>query len=71
MPGADYTIMMVEDELDYARTWIEKAFEEYDIDLVHYEDWETAFSKLKAEPDRFDALILDAKGKITRDDASE
>jgi hypothetical protein len=71
MTKADFKILFVDDDCGYAKTWIEKAFDEFNIELVHYEDWESAYTQLNAGFDRFHAIILDAKGKITPDDSSE
>jgi hypothetical protein len=59
MGKADYRILLVDDDRSYAQTWIERAFDDYSIDIVHY------------IPDKFQAIILDAKGKLTNDDSSE
>jgi len=67
----EFNIMLVDDEVSYAKTWTERAFEDYGIDLFHYEDWEKAYLQLKAEPARYQGIILDAKGKLTKDDTSE
>jgi hypothetical protein len=71
MTKADFKILLVDDDSAYAKTWIEKAYDEFFIELVHYEDWESAYTQLNADTERFHAIILDAKGKITPDDSSE
>ena len=70
MNKADYIIMLVDDDVSYARTWVERAFDDYRIELVHYEDWESAYTHLIADPERYNAIVLDAKGKLTQDDPS-
>lgn len=71
MPKADYTILLVDDDTIYAKSLIENAFEDFGIELKHKEDWESAYSELLTHPEKYQALILDAKGKLTKDDASE
>lgn len=71
MPKSEYRILIVDDDKSYAQIWIERAFDDHLIDLIHYIDWESAQTQLKANPDKFQAIILDAKGKLTTDDASE
>jgi hypothetical protein len=67
----DYTILLVDDDRIYSQSVVESAFDEYAICIVHYEDWESALTQLKGNPDKFHAIILDAKGKLTQDDSSE
>ena len=71
MSKPDYTILLVDDDRIYSQTLVESAFDDYTIGIVHYEDWESALTQLKGNPDKFQAIILDAKGKLTQDDSSE
>lgn len=71
MPKPDYTILLVDDDNIYSQTLVESAFDDFAIGIVHYEDWENAYTQLKGNPDKFQAIILDAKGKLTQDDSSE
>ena len=71
MSKPDYTILLVDDDRIYSQTLVEGAFDDFAIGIVHYEDWESAFTQLKGNPDKFQAIILDAKGKLTQDDSSE
>lgn len=71
MPKSDYKILLVDDDKSYSQTLVERAFDDHCIELIHYIDWESAFTQLKGNPDKFQAIILDAKGKLTQDDSSE
>jgi len=63
----DYTVLLSDDDLRYSNSLVETAAE-FGIDLVHFTDWESAYSSLVSDPDRFDAIILDGKGRLTDDD---
>lgn len=71
MPKPDYKILLVDDDRHYSQNLVERAFDDHCIELIHYADWESAFTQLKGNQDKFQAVILDAKGKLTQDDSSE
>jgi len=71
MSKADFKILFVDDDISYARVWIERAYDDYGIELDHYEDWESAVTHFKGNPEDYQAMIIDAKGKRTHDDSSE
>lgn len=64
-------ILFVDDDTQYSRSLQNRAYSEFDLELVHYENWEEAFTELKSNQNRYSALILDAKGKINNDDIAE
>lgn len=63
-----FTVMLVDDDEKYSRALEETAYDDHDIYIKSYEDWESAFTELEMHSETYDAVILDGKGKLTADD---
>lgn len=59
-------ILFVDDDSRYAEPVIDKAYNDYNYDLDHYEDWEEAKTKLVNNHSDYAAIIIDGKGKLTQ-----
>lgn len=60
-------ILFVDDDPRYAESLIDRAFNEFRLELEHYDNWEEAFSKLKENFETYHGVIIDGKGKLRKD----
>jgi CheY-like chemotaxis protein len=61
-----YKVLFVDDDRRYAETLIDRASGK-GIELVHFDNWEEAKSELDEHFDAYEAVIVDGKGKLTKD----
>jgi len=61
-----YKILFVDDNHSYSKTLIDRASGK-GIELAHFDNWEEAKSELDESFDDYEAVIVDGKGKLTKD----
>ncbi|MBE0637036.1 MAG: hypothetical protein IH598_00780 [Bacteroidales bacterium] len=61
-----YKVLFVDDDRRYADSLIDRAAGN-NFQLDYYDNWEDAKSKLDEDFDSYDAVIIDGKGKLTKD----
>lgn len=61
-----YKVLFVDDDHRYSKTLIDRASGK-GIELVHFDNWEEAKSELDESFDDYEAVIVDGKGKLTKD----
>lgn len=66
-----HKVLIVDDDKNYAQSLIDPAYKNYDIELHHCEDWETAESRIIKNPDEFRVIIIDGKGKLKQEEKEE
>jgi hypothetical protein len=59
-------VLFVDDDPRYAKGLQDLAYSKYNIELIHYEDWEEAKTELSENPNRYFAIVLDALGKTRK-----
>lgn len=64
-------VLFIDDNPRYANPLIDIAFNHHHIELIYYEDWEQGKSALISQPDNFQAIILDGRGKVNQDDKGD
>lgn len=62
-----YNILFVDDDKRYAEPLLDRAFTDFGINLRHFENWEEALSELDDHFENYHAVIIDGKGKRTRE----
>lgn len=60
-------VIVVDDDPRYYEPLIDRALNEYDIELVVKDNWEEAQNHLDDHFEEYDAIILDGKGKVDSD----
>lgn len=65
-----YKVLFVDDDRRYADPLIDRATGK-NFQLEHYDNWEDAKSKLDEDFDSYDAVIIDGKGKLTKDSGGD
>jgi CheY-like chemotaxis protein len=61
-----FKVLFVDDDKRYAQSLVDRAFSEAKLDLEHVDNWEEAISRI-TENEEFQAIIIDGKGKKTKD----
>jgi hypothetical protein len=64
-------VLFVDDDSRYAKGLCERVFDEFNIELTHYEAWDEAKTELFENPNKYSAIILDALGKLTQEGEGE
>ncbi len=67
----EYKILFVDDDKRYAEPLLEKAYSDYKINLDFYDNWEEAITQLDDDFESYHAVIIDGKGKKTKDDKGD
>ncbi len=62
-----FRIIFVDDDRRYADSLQDRAFSEFGLELEHYDNWEEAFTKLEEDFDAYHGVIIDGKGKLSKD----
>jgi hypothetical protein len=65
-----HKVLIIDDQKKYVQSQIELAGN-MGIDLEHIDNWEDAQKYLEQNPDYFKAIIIDGKGKLTKDGKEE
>lgn len=60
-------ILFIDDDPRYAESLIDRAFNEFGLELDHYDNWEEAFTKLKDGFESYCGVIIDGKGKLRKE----
>ncbi len=60
-------VLVVDDDPRYYEPLIDRALNEYDIELIVKDNWEDAENHVADHFNEYDAIILDAKGKVDSD----
>ena len=63
--------LFIDDDKRYAEPLIDRAFNDYNIELDHHDNLEEALSCLDDNFDDYKAVIIDGKGKKTKDDKGD
>lgn len=64
---SSYKVLFVDDDRRFAEPLIERAYSEYNIALDYHENWEEALSCLDDNFLKYHGVIVDGKGKKTKD----
>lgn len=63
----NYTILFVDDDKRYAEPLLDRAYNDFGINLRHFENWEEASSELDDKFEEYHAVVIDGKGKKTKE----
>ena len=61
-----YKVLFVDDDIRYASPLVDSAFK-HNLELIYFENWEEAISNLDDNFSDYQAVIIDGKGKKTKD----
>jgi hypothetical protein len=64
-------VLLVDDDPRYAKALQDRAYGDYKIELIHYEDWEEAKTELFENINKYSAVILDALGKTRKGESGD
>jgi hypothetical protein len=62
-----FKILFVDDDKRYAEPLIDRAYSEHNIELEHHDNWEEALTCLDEQFDNYKAIIIDGKGRKTKE----
>lgn len=62
-----YKILFIDDDKRYAIPLVERAYSDYNLKLIHFENLEEAYSELLKNFDDYDGIIIDGKGKLNKE----
>lgn len=66
-----FKIIIVDDDINYVEPQKDLAYSKFDLELVHFTNWEEAESELVGNFSSYEAIIIDGKGQLTKDSKME
>lgn len=66
-----YKVLLVDDDKQYSDTLVDKADVNYDMEIVHFTNWQHAFDELNENFIHYHAVILDGKGQLNEASKSD
>lgn len=66
-----HKVIILDDDDRYVKPQLDLAYTKFNIELVHFTNWEEAKSELESNIAEYQAIIVDGKGQLSKDDKVE
>lgn len=66
-----HKVIILDDDDRYVKPQLDLAYTKFNIELVHFTNWEEAKSSLENSYDDYEAIIVDGKGQLSKDEKVE